>query len=193
MKILSGNQHYLYSNALYMLISILIGATVLSFPAFAESTQKDPLAPENKKLHITSDKLVSNQNELYIKFIGHVKAVHGETTINSDQLKVFYSKGNNEKQEPGKENIKKIVATGNVVITLNNGLAECDRAVYLTKTKTITLTGKTVRLLSEKNNITGKKITIYQETGQIVIEGNSDTRVNAFFEPENDAQYFDLK
>jgi len=195
LKILRGNQKLTDISVLgfAMLIIVIIGSRLSPLDAFAVTGTETSSESVNKKLQITSDKLVSNQNELYITFTGHVKAIHGLTTVNSDHLRIFYTKGGAGKTSPGEENIKKIVATGNVIIELSEGIAECDRAVYLTKTKTITLTGKNTRIRKEKNYITGKKITIYQDTGQIIVDGNSDARVNAVFHPETDAQYFDLK
>ena len=82
------------------------------------------------------------------------------------------------------------IATG---VSAPQGAAVCDRAVYLTTNRTITLTGDNIRLQKDKNEITGKKIIIHQNTGEITVEGDPDSRVNAIFHPENDAQYFDFK
>lgn len=192
MKILRGNQESSDITVLGFII-LIVGSLLIPWHGFAETGAELPPDSVSKKLHITSDKLVSNQNELYITFTGNVKAVHGLTTVNADHLRIFYSKGDNGKTATGEESIKKIVATGNVIIELTDGTAVCDRAVYLAHKKTITLTGENTRLQKEKNFITGKKITIYQDTGQIIVDGNSDARVNAIFQPETDAQYFDLK
>lgn len=192
MKILPGKQKST-DITISGFVMLMIGLLLVPMRGFAETGAEPSSEPVNKKLHITSDKLVSNQNELYITFTGHVKAIHGSKTVNSDHLRIFYSKNDDGKTGPGEKNIKKIVATGNVTIELSEGIAECDRAVYLTKTKTITLTGKNTRIQKEKNFITGKKIIIHQDTGQIIVDGSSDTRVNAVFQPETDSQYFDLK
>ena len=192
MKILPGNPKST-DITIAGLVLFMIGFLLVPMQSFGETGGEGPSETVNKKLHITSDKLVSNQNELYITFIGHVIAIHGATTISSDRLRIFYRKNDTGEKAPDKENIKKIVATGNVTIELKDGTAECDRAVYLTETKTITLTGKNTRIRKEKNYITGKKITMYQDTGQIIVDGNSDTRVNAVFQPKTDTQYFDLK
>jgi len=192
LKILPGNQKST-DITIVGFVMLIIGVILVPIQGFGETGGELPSETVNKKLHITSDKLVSNQNELYITFIGHVKAIHGTTTLNSDRLRIFYSKNDSDKKAPGEENIKKIVATGNVTIEMKDGTAECDRAVYLTKTKTITLTGKNTRIRKEKNYITGEKITIHQDTGQIIVDSNSDARVNAVFQPETDTQYFELK
>lgn len=192
MKILHGNPKST-DITIVGFVMLMIGVILVPILVLGETGGEGPSETVNKKLHITSDKLVSNQNELYITFIGHVIAIHGTTTLNSDRLKIFYSKDDDGKKTPDKESIKKIVATGNVTIEMEDGTAECDRAVYLTETKTITLTGKNTRIRKEKNYITGEKITIHQDTGQIIVDGNSDARVNAVFQPKTDTQYFDLK
>jgi len=192
LKILHGKQKST-SITIAGFVILMISVILVPIKGFGGIGGEVPSETANKKLDITSDKLVSNQNELYITFIGHVIAIYGTTTLNSDNLKIFYRKDDDGKKTPDKENIKKIVATGNVTIELQDGTAECDRAEYLIKTKTITLTGKNTRIRKEKNYITGKKIIIHQDTGQIIVDGNSDTRVNAIFHPETDTQFFDLK
>jgi lipopolysaccharide export system protein LptA len=142
-------------------------------------------ALQKKKLDITSDRLVANQNSLYILFAGNVKAIYGEMKIASDDLKVFYTKAVNGQVQLNRDSIDKIIASGHVIINFDNKTAECENAVYNTKTNMIILTGDHARVLSGKNYITGEKITICQNTGQITVDGNTENRVNAVFNPEN--------
>jgi len=95
LKILRGNQKLTDISVLgfAMLIIVIIGSRLSPLDAFAVTGTETSSESVNKKLQITSDKLVSNQNELYITFTGHVKAIHGLTTVNSDHLRIFYTKG----------------------------------------------------------------------------------------------------
>lgn len=147
-------------------------------PGFKESAEKT--------LHITSDKLISNRNALNIIFSGHVHAVYGDTTITSDELKIFYLGGSDSQSQAqlSEEKIDKIVATGHVTIQFDDKTAYCDQAVYTSKTKTILMTGSDTRVQSNDDYINGDKITIDQSSGQIIVEGNPEKRVNAVFKPE---------
>jgi lipopolysaccharide transport protein LptA len=71
--------------------------------------------------------------------------------------------------------------------------ATCDQAVYQTATQSLTLTGENTRIQSGDNYITGNTVTIYQETGQIIVDGNDTKRVNAVFQPDDKTMTTDFK
>jgi lipopolysaccharide export system protein LptA len=147
------------------------------FPAPGTEGPKEPL-------EIVADRLVSNNNEKYAEFSGSVKAVQGKFSVTSDTLRVYYegdlanpSQGKNEGK--GKDAIKKIVATGKVVIVTEQYTAESQRAEYLLETDVLTLTGPGSRVASGQNTITGSKIVLNRGEGKALVESGGAERVKA--------------
>ena len=177
-------------------VLLILGGIILflSFSATGLSQNIDGLNPQQdlKKLHITADSLVASQNNQQVIFTGHVIALYELTTITSDKLQVFYS-DQVDKEKINRSSVKKIIATGNVKIELEDKTAQCEKAVYLTSTNSLTLTGEDARLQSEDSYITGNKITVFQNTGQIVVDGSNEKRVNAVFQPEEKNSETNLK
>jgi lipopolysaccharide export system protein LptA len=186
------NKHIII-NIIDLLITIGVIAIIsFSVPCFSETIDTPNPAQDLKKLHITADSLVANQNNQYVVFSGQVVALYELTTITSDKLQVFYTDQADE-EKFNKSSIKKIIASGNVHIDLEEKTAECDQAVYDTPSNSLVLTGEETRLQSKNSFITGNKITIHQNTGQIIVHGNDDKRVNAIFQPEEKNSITDIQ
>jgi lipopolysaccharide transport protein LptA len=77
------------------------------------------------------------------------------------------------------EDIEKVVASGQVRIAMENRIAHCEQAVYRPDSQTLVLTGKSVEIQSENNVVTGSRITFNQKTGEIIVDGAPEQRVNA--------------
>jgi lipopolysaccharide export system protein LptA len=165
---------------------LMMGVITFLLPSDAQSEVIPGIGDaKNTTLNITSDKLVSDRNSQFVLFSGNVVAIYGDKTINSDNLKMMYLDVPKNKPGFNEGKIDKIIATGNVVIKFENKTAYCDKAVYDQETQTIVLTGKDTRIQSDDNFITGEKITIRQLTGQVIVDGNPEKRVNAVFNPED--------
>lgn len=186
------NKHITVNIIDLLIIFGVIAVISFSAPCFSETIGTPNPVQDLKKLHITADSLVANQNNQYVVFSGQVVALYELTTITSDKLQVFYTDQADE-EKFNKSSIKKIIASGNVHIELEEKTAECDQAVYDTPSNSLILTGEETRLQSENSFITGNKITIYQNTGQIIVHGNDDKRVNAIFQPEEKNSITDIQ
>jgi lipopolysaccharide export system protein LptA len=137
----------------------------------------------NKTIHITSDRLISDNKAGYAEFIGHVKAIQGDTVITSDKLKIFFKK-NIAKKGPlslNEGSIQKIVANDNVEIKFDNRVATAQQAVYNTETMVLVLSGDNSKVISENDSISGEKITFYRMDGRINVESGNKKRVEAVF------------
>lgn len=131
--------------------------------------------------------MVANQNSQQVVFTGNVTALYDAKEILSDELRVFYDKQAEKQQDDAVASaagVNKIIASGQVRITFEENTATCDQAVYTAATNTMVLTGQAVKLQNKKNFITGSKITIYQDSGQILVDGDNGKRVNAVFHPD---------
>ena len=155
--------------------------------AYADDTSGKPKnkSPEGNDgaIHITSDKLISDNKAGYAEFIGNVKAIQDGTVITSDRLKIFFKKNiaNKGSLSVNEESIHKIVAKGTVEIKFDNKVATAQQAVYNTETKVLVLSGNNSKIISEKDSISGEKITFYRIDGRINVESGNKERVEAVF------------
>lgn len=156
--------------------------TVRMPAAYGQTEKQAAPEAEGKNVHVQADKLVSGQEANYIHFMGNVTVTLENTRIWSRELKVYYNQLSGGDANVSQENIKKIVAIGDVRIDTENRTATCDKAVYRTATEILVLTGDSVKIKSETNSITGNKITFNQKTGEITVDGDPAQRVNAIIE-----------
>ncbi|MEA3415084.1 MAG: lipopolysaccharide transport periplasmic protein LptA [Thermodesulfobacteriota bacterium] len=169
--------------AFYVWVAILLFVCVFKlFFAYADNSTTNPEKDSNK-IHITSDKLIADNEAMLAEFIGNVVAIRGTDVITADRLKIFYKKGVDKKEKPaaGEEMIKKIVANGNVVIKFDDKVARAQQAVYTAKTGIIVLTGPNSKVTSGNNFISGEKITMYRSDDRMIVEGGKEKRVEAVF------------
>ncbi len=159
---------------------------IFFFPGiWAVATEKPVTeSKETKKIHIKADKLISDKNAQFFEFIGNVTAKQENTIVTSDNLKVFY---NNDLQQTdtiaaNEESIKEIIATGNVKIRFDNRVAVTEQAVYNTEYRTLILTGKDSRVMTEESWITGEKITVNRDNGHITFERGKAGPVEAIIQ-----------
>jgi lipopolysaccharide export system protein LptA len=154
--------------------------------AHANDTSRNPKkksSGKNEAIHITADKLISDNNAGYAEFIGNVKATQEETVITADRLKIYYKKNivNKGPLSVSEESIHKIVAKGNVKIKFDNRVATAQQAVYNTETMVLVLSGENSKVTSKNDSISGEKITFYRIDGRINVESGSKKRVEAVF------------
>ncbi len=173
--------------ASYVWVAILLFVCVFKvFFAYADDSTTNPATnPEkdSRKIHITSDRLVADNQAMLAEFIGNVVATRETDVITADRLKIFYKKGVDKKENPaaGEEMIEKIVANGNVVIKFDDKVAVTQQAVYTAETGIIILTGPNSKVTSGNNFISGEKITMYRSDDRMIVEGGKEKRVEAVF------------
>jgi lipopolysaccharide export system protein LptA len=179
------NQHYFRALRYWAVFCSLIFCLLIHM-AYANDTarntkQKSP--DRNEAIHITSDRLISDNKAGYAEFIGNVRATQVDTVITSDRLKIFYKKNiaNKGPLSVSEESIHKIVANGNVEIKFDNRVATAHQAVYNTQTMVLVLSGNNSKIISENDSISGEKITFYRKDGRINVESGNKKRVEAVF------------
>ena len=141
-----------------------------------------------EKVRITSDSMIFDEANSQVEFKGNVVATRLDVTIHADHVKVIlYSEAEKKDRKttdttaPGADNIKQLIASGNVQMVQNDGKATADKAVYTPEEQTIILTGNAPTVISAGSRVTGKKITLYQDTRRVVVESEGTNRVEAFF------------
>lgn len=178
--------HYYFKALRYWALFFLLIFCFLIHMAYANDTSRKPKKESprgNGAIHITSDKLISDNKAGYAEFIGNVKATQEESVIISDRLKIFYKKNiaNKGPLSVSEESIHKIVATGNVEIKFDNRVATAQQAVYNTETMVLVLSGNNSKIIGENDSISGEKITFYRTDGRINVESGNKKQVEAVF------------
>ena len=164
------------------------GTSIMDSLSF--TSRKEPI-------HIRSRDLEFLYNEKRIIYRGNVVAVQGETTIKSDTLTVTYEEPATEKDPapPKPENtslekrsaekgsaqpksqdatsqqqLKEIVAEGNVDITSGDRHATAKKAVFTQASRTVVLSGNAL-LQEGENRVNGEKVTVYLDEKRTVVDG----------------------
>jgi len=150
--------------------AFIIGACV---PA-AFATQDEPIKTAPRKpINVTSDKMEADKGASVVVFKGNVVAVE-DFTLCSDELYVYYD----EKQE-----IKDIVADGNVRIYEQGKTATAGKAVYDRKNRFIVLT-EDPRVVQCTDTVKGDRITVFIDEDRAMVESGGGGRVRALIMPE---------
>lgn len=112
---------------------------------------------------ITSDMFQLDASEKKGTFTGNVNVVDPNFELSADELVIFFAEDNQ---------LERLVARGNVNIRQGNRASLSRQAEYLIAEKKITLTGDPT-VTEGRNQITGTKITIYQDREKMDVEGRS--------------------
>ena len=115
------------------------------------------------KTVVTSDRLTFEYKKQTAVFDGHVVVVDPRIRIESDELRLVFSKTNE---------IKTVTATGNVRLKSEDKTGTCNKAVYVGETEEVTLTGN-ARLNRGKDTVTGDSIKCYLNEDRVVVEGGT--------------------
>jgi lipopolysaccharide export system protein LptA len=138
------------------------------------------------RIQVSADRLVANLQDNMAEFIGNVFVTQGEATLRADRVKV-YTKGTPKGADParsGIESIERIIASGNVVIDMQEGTAVTDQADYDAGKRILILSGPGTKVTKAGNSLTGSKITLYRDDGRIKVDGSGQQRVRAVFVTE---------
>ena len=115
---------------------------------------------------ITSDRIEFDYKEMVIAFDENVHVVDPQYTMTSQRMLVFLE---------GTNQIKRIIAIGNVDVAQPDRHATCEKAIYEHATGEIAMTGNPV-LIHGADRVVGTKIIVYLNDSRIVVEGGG--RVN---------------
>jgi len=180
---------FLNISAYFKFSFFLLAAAVLgTYSLISLSHASDDPLPKNikketNKIRITADRLVGSYDRNYAEFTGTVEAVYGNFIIKSDSLKIYNKRDPGKKERPkaSEESIDKIIANGNVKIWADGKVATTQQAIYTTDTMVLVLTGENSTVTSDKNYISGSKITINRSKNTVKVESSVENRVKALF------------
>ncbi len=152
----------------------------------------DTLAKSDAPIHITADRMESNQSEQEqktITFDGHVVVQQEDLNITSNHLKVFLLPGEKVEKAPeaaeptASQKIDYIVFEGDVKVTSKDRLATANKAIFYQKEQKITLHGRPV-VTQGQDRVEGNLITIFLKQSLSIVEGGSGAPVQAVLFPE---------
>lgn len=157
-------------------------------PAAAEPVAAEPVAAESapeaekpkkpdaempRSVRITSERTDYDRREGVIMFDRNVFVEDAEYQMHSDQLYVFLD-GTNE--------LKRIVAIGNVSITNETRVGSCAKAAYTRSVGKVVMYGDGKGVMARladngkrKSEVEGRKITFWIDSEQVEVEGSKVT------------------
>jgi lipopolysaccharide export system protein LptA len=133
----------------------------------------------DQPVNITSDRMVADNRNRTVNFLGNVVANREDMIIFSDQLSTVYTEQNK---------VEKIIARGNVKINQTDRTATCQEATFFQlPQQKVVMTGKP-KVWQGKNIITGDKIIIFIKEDRVEVESDKQKdgkqgRVNAIIYP----------
>ena len=128
----------------------------------------------DRQITWTAGKTSLDPTKSLVELTGNVKIVQGETVINADNAQIFFKKNEATEQGLKSDSFEKFIASGNVRIESEFGVATSISAIYITGTKILRLLGKPAKFIRGDNVISGRIITVNRETGNVTIEGDTE-------------------
>jgi lipopolysaccharide export system protein LptA len=145
-------------------------------------------AAENpsEPINIEANRMVSQENDNSVVFIGNVDARQGKLTIRTDEMTVFYTGAKNTKDKQATSQMEKLICKNNVKIVQNDWLGTGDRMDYFAKERKVILSGN-AKAWQGQNMVAGKTIIYYLDEKRSVVEQDETTksRVRAVLHPES--------
>ena len=152
-------------------------------------------APEegDQPISIEANRMVSQENQNTVVFLGKVDARQGTLVIRSEEMTVFYTE---DKDKPAAQKtdaagkptskVEKLICKQNVKVTQGDWLGAGDRMDYFANERKVVLTGN-AKAWQGPNMVAGKTITYYLNEKRSVVEQDeaSKGRVKAVIHPES--------
>ena len=124
---------------------------------------------ETNEIEISADIMEWDKEKNQAVAIGNAKVIKGDTTILAEKITALID-NNSQKQQ-----IKTLIASGDVKFYRDQELATGDSAIYNLSQDTVVLNGN-VKLKRKDNVIKGDKLSIDFKTGLSKIEGSNSKK-----------------
>jgi lipopolysaccharide export system protein LptA len=141
-------------------------------------------------ISIEANRMVSQENQNTVLFLGKVDARQGNLTIRSEEMTVFYTEkkdgqASDEGSQPTSQ-VEKLICKNNVKITQGDWLGTGDRMDYFAKERKVVLSGN-AKAWQGQNMVSGKTIVYYLDEKRSVVEPDASTngRVKAVIHPDS--------
>lgn len=142
-------------------------------------------------INIEADRMISQEEQNSVVFIGNVDASQGLVTIRSDEMTVHYVQDDSGKEKKQSSKVKKLICIGNVEITQEDWLGTGKRMDYFAIERKVILTGE-AKAWKGKDMTAGETIIYYLDEKRSVVEaakGKQGTgRVSATLHQNKDSE-----
>jgi lipopolysaccharide export system protein LptA len=147
----------------------------------------------DQPVRIESTTLEVRDKSQMATFSGNVKMTQGDTTVQCKTLIVFYEDNSapaaSAKSTPaiaapggGKQQVKRMEAKGNVIVTQKDQTASGDNGLFDVKANTVTLTGNVV-VTQGQNVLHGERMVVNLTTGITRVESSGKDPVKGLLFP----------
>lgn len=172
--------HTVRSQSWWRVFLLLAGGLLLAASALAADDSSAPI-------HIEADRMISQEQDNSVVFIGNVDARQGDITIRSEEMTVYYTQDDKNKGKSSSNQVKRLICKKNVEITQDDWLGTGNRMDYLAKDRKVILTGN-AKAWQGQNMVSGKTITYYLDEKRSIVEQDTSKkeRVSAVIHPESD-------
>ena len=141
----------------------------------------------NQPVQITAQTLEVRDKSKVATYSGNVRLVQGDTTLRCKVLVVYYDAGEAAGQTikaatpgpSGTSQIRRVEATGNVIVTQKDQTATGEKAIYDISDDTVRLfpaRGGNVTVTQGPNIVSGPKLVVHLDTGVSHFESNGPGR-----------------
>jgi lipopolysaccharide export system protein LptA len=182
------------------LFAVVVAATVLAgVGALAQQGPPNALqgfsSNRDKPVNIKAASLEVRDKEKVATFSGNVHVVQGDTDMRSKTLVVYYEDASKDSKDSiktaqpgpaGSNQIRRMEALGNVVVTQKDQIATGDRGDFDMRANTVTLSGK-VLVTKGKDVLRGERLIVNLTDGVSKMEGGQGG-VEALFEPKSKSE-----
>jgi len=150
-------------------------------PGFSEES--------SEPIRIEADRMVSQEQENSVVFIGNVDASQGQVTIRSNEMTVYYTQNDKAQGKTQSSKVKKLICKGNVEVTQDDWLGTGRRMDYFAKDRKVILSGD-AKAWQGQNMVSGKTITYYLDEKRSIVEQDQSKpgRVKAVIHPDSDSK-----
>ena len=139
-------------------------------------------------IYIEADQMSSTEKNSAVVFTGNVDAQQDTLRIRSDEMTVYYSEKKKDAAadaSKAKQQIEKLICTGNVELTNEDWLGTSEKMVYLAEKEQIILNGN-AKAWQGQNMVSGEKIIYYMKEGRSEVVGGTSVTVGGTEEKQEE-------
>ena len=162
---------------LLVAVALLPGIASAAAPAVGDSSEP---------INIEANRMISQENDNSVVFIGNVDAKQGNLNIRSDEMTVFYTEAPAAgKGKQASSQMEKLICKNNVKIVQGDWLGTGDRMDYFAKERKVVLSGN-AKAWQGPNMVSGKTIVYYLNDKRSIVEPEEGAkgRVKAVIHPD---------
>lgn len=167
------------------LLCLPLAVLILAAPLHAAEKAGEADQP----ISIEANRMVSQENQNSVIFLGKVDARQGTLTIRAEEMTVYYSEQKTDKKDDKAEKptnkVEKLICKNNVKVSQGDWLGTGERMDYFAQERKAILSGN-AKAWQGQNMVAGKTITYYLDEKRTVVEQDESikSRVRAVIHPE---------